>query len=109
MHLLSKGSIRLSDLETSFLHCFGHPLRVQNFGFYSTQEMLRAAGDLVVIQQDRFGSLVSLRRIPRPPAMLNGSKNILPQATKKLNGTLPDKNVQEPTKNQGVSPEQWLH
>lgn len=82
--------MRLSNLEASFLRCFGHPLCVQNFGFYSTQEMLRTAADLVVIHQDKLGSVVSLRMMPRPPFMKIGPWNFLPGGSRDTKWTRPD-------------------
>ncbi|KAM7409672.1 hypothetical protein PAMA_001253 [Pampus argenteus] len=104
--LLCHGPVRLSDLEVSFLRCFGHPLRVHSYGFFSTGEMLEAAGDLVRIQQSRLGSVLSLKEdmLPSPLLTLSNTpqragpiKAVSPRIDKS-DSKGPDTRAQTPTK-----------
>lgn len=66
--------------------------------------MLRTAADLVVIHQERLGSVVSLRTMPRPPAMMIGHQKFCPHGTQKLNWTHPDNSVQKQAETRAVPP-----
>ncbi|XP_022525871.2 tudor domain-containing protein 5 [Astyanax mexicanus] len=59
--VLSHGAVRLSELEARYMACFGKPLKVTQYGFFSISEMLAAASDLLVVRQTRMGSLLMLR------------------------------------------------
>lgn len=115
IQLLSQGPLRLSDLETSFLRCFGRPLHVQNYGFYSTGEMLEAAADLVLIQQGRLGSVLTLREhmLPRPllrpfspPRRTGPVKSALPTNDKSASKG-PGIRAETPTISPGVLLRRW--
>nr|XP_033772777.1 tudor domain-containing protein 5 isoform X2 [Geotrypetes seraphini] len=80
--LLSNSPVLLSDFERAFLKRFGHKFQYTRYGFYSMFEVLRAASDIIQVQQTRAGSLLTLKNCssrainlikinpPRPTEML---------------------------------------
>uniref|UniRef100_A0A4W4GCF1 Tudor domain-containing protein 5 n=1 Tax=Electrophorus electricus TaxID=8005 RepID=A0A4W4GCF1_ELEEL len=71
--LLLHGPVGLSELEARYTACFGRPLQVTHYGFYSIAEMLAAASDLIAVRQSRTGSQlilkVAVRHRPTPATM----------------------------------------
>ncbi|XP_072516625.1 tudor domain-containing protein 5 [Salminus brasiliensis] len=61
--VLSHGPVRLSELEARYTACFGRPLQVTRYGFFSIAEMLSAASDLLMVSQTRMGSQLILRPV----------------------------------------------
>ncbi|XP_030063864.1 tudor domain-containing protein 5 [Microcaecilia unicolor] len=59
--LLSSSSVLLSDFERAFLKRFGRRFQYTRYGFYSMFEVLRAASDIIQVQQTRAGSLLTLK------------------------------------------------
>lgn len=106
---LFQGPLRLSDLEMRYLRHFGIPLRVRDFGFNSTRELLAAATDLFFIQQGQLGSMVNLREhmLPRPvlrPFNTHSRTGPIKPESLRTNKTAckgPDNRVLTPTESSG--------
>ncbi|KAL7867157.1 hypothetical protein AOLI_G00149710 [Acnodon oligacanthus] len=64
--LLSHGPVGLYELETRYAVCFGRPLQVMHYGFFSIAEMLAAASDLITVRQTRMGSQLVLKAALTP-------------------------------------------
>ncbi|XP_019724194.1 tudor domain-containing protein 5-like [Hippocampus comes] len=59
--LLYQGPLKLCDLNSCYVRCFGHKLIPDNFGFNTLREMLEAVADLIFIQPTNMGFIVTLR------------------------------------------------
>ncbi|XP_067859837.1 tudor domain-containing protein 5 [Heptranchias perlo] len=68
------GGVLLSDFDKSFVKKYGRPFQYTRYGFYSLQEVLRAAADDLEIQQTRRGSLLLLRNRNRESLLKQGKQ-----------------------------------
>ncbi|XP_048465554.1 tudor domain-containing protein 5-like isoform X2 [Rhincodon typus] len=66
------GGVLLSDFDKSFMKRYGRPFQYTRYGFYSLQEVLKAAGDDIEIQQTRRGSLLLPRNKNRESPLKQG-------------------------------------
>ncbi|XP_038676728.1 tudor domain-containing protein 5-like isoform X3 [Scyliorhinus canicula] len=68
------GGVLLSNFDKSFMKMYGRPFQYTRYGFYSLQEVLRATGDDIEIQQTRQGSLLLLRRKSKEAPLKQGKQ-----------------------------------
>ncbi|XP_072416188.1 tudor domain-containing protein 5-like [Chiloscyllium punctatum] len=66
------GGVLLSDFDKSFMKRYGRPFQYTRYGFYSLQEVLKAAADDIEIQQTRWGSLLLARNKNRASPLKQG-------------------------------------
>ncbi|XP_051924553.1 tudor domain-containing protein 5-like [Hippocampus zosterae] len=87
--LLCQGPLKLCDLNSCYVRCFGHKLIPNNFGFNTLREMLEAVADLIFIQPTNMGFIVTLRNnvLSMHPAGLfystNGVKKMSPRTSQR--------------------------
>lgn len=74
--LLSFSPVLLSKFEQAYHQRFGRDFEYLCYGFYSMIEVLRAASDIVSVQQTRAGSLLVLKN--NPIVMENSGKIMKP-------------------------------
>uniref|UniRef100_UPI00398EB1C7 tudor domain-containing protein 5 isoform X2 n=1 Tax=Pristiophorus japonicus TaxID=55135 RepID=UPI00398EB1C7 len=101
------GGVLLSDFDKSFVKIYGRSFQYTRYGFYSLQEVLRAAADDIEIQQTRRGSLLLLRNRNRESPLKQGKQpNQFIQdnpVQSKVTTVLPNP-INPPTEKQIVSP-----
>ncbi|XP_066503389.1 tudor domain-containing protein 5 [Hoplias malabaricus] len=87
--LLSQGPIGLSELETRYVACFGRPLQVMHYGFFSIAEMLDAASDFIVVKQTRTGSQLLLKSALNPIKQAPALATTFPKQPMRVSSTPP--------------------
>ncbi|NWU53165.1 TDRD5 protein, partial [Dromas ardeola] len=77
--LLSSSPLMLLDFDKAFFRRFGRAFQYTQYGFFSMLEVLRSASDIIVVEQTRAGSLLTLKKylaseiekeeVPQAPAV----------------------------------------
>ncbi|NXN44571.1 TDRD5 protein, partial [Rhinoptilus africanus] len=60
--LLSSSPLMLLDFDKAFFRRFGRAFEYKQYGFFSMLEVLRSVSDIIVVEQTRAGSLLSLKK-----------------------------------------------
>ncbi|XP_074007865.1 tudor domain-containing protein 5 [Numenius arquata] len=60
--LLSSSPLLLLDFDKAFFRRFGRAFRYTQYGFSSMCEVLRSVSDIIVVEQTRAGSLLTLKK-----------------------------------------------
>ncbi|XP_041061729.1 tudor domain-containing protein 5 isoform X2 [Carcharodon carcharias] len=98
------GGVLLSDFDKSFMKRYGRPFQYTRYGFYSLQEVLKATGDDIEIQQTRQGSLLLLRNKNRESPIKQGKQLSQPLQNNQAQSIAIPSPIKPPTGNQIVSP-----
>ncbi|KAM9378970.1 tudor domain-containing protein 5 [Phaethornis superciliosus] len=60
--LLSSSPLLLVDFDKAFFRRFGRTFQYKQYGFFSMFEVLKSMSDIIVIEQTRSGSLLTLKK-----------------------------------------------
>ncbi|NXN26566.1 TDRD5 protein, partial [Nycticryphes semicollaris] len=60
--LLSSSPLLLLDFDKAFFRRFGRAFRYTQYGFFSMFEVLKSVSDIIVVEQTREGSLLTLKK-----------------------------------------------
>ncbi|NXN62323.1 TDRD5 protein, partial [Rynchops niger] len=77
--LLSSSPLMLLDFDKAFFRRFGRAFQYTQYGFFSMLDVLRSVSDIIVVEQTRAGSLLTLKKylaseiekeeVPQAPAV----------------------------------------